>query len=251
MRGWLVAVTLACGAAWAVDARACGASAGGVAGACNVTDHDEETRPNFRLGAAVAYANTRLRFGNTKVDAERSVALANFDWRPTSALALRMGAGPVLGGGLTRSETYEFESGNVSALSGSWRVVEAKGARPFALLTLDVAAILARTSGGPGADPYRALDVRVGGIAGYPMTLGQTNLAFYRIGSRIWWSHLLAYCRIDWHGSLPLPSRRRPHGGHCAASRSVRRRCSAWRARPVRGPGNFVLRFILRSVDNQ
>src|SRR5260370_36291824 len=101
---------------------ACGASAGGAAGvsACSLDEHLESVRPKWRAGASYAYNSTALRLGGTRFDNTRSVVFATLDYRFTTAWALEVAAGSILGGMLgTGPERYDFDPGLLVAAGAS------------------------------------------------------------------------------------------------------------------------------------
>jgi hypothetical protein len=192
-------LALLCGAATVgaeSSARACGASGGGLAGvdACSLEEHEEETRPKFRVGAAGAYSWTALRFtGDKRVDEERGAALVAFDWRPTKRATLRLGVGPFLLGSLTYAGVrYDFDPGLVATAAVSLRAFDADGLRPFLIFDAELATTFTAThpssTGGP-SETYRAFDLRLGAAAGYPIAdLVAPYILARAFGGPVYWT---------------------------------------------------------------
>jgi len=148
-------------------ALACGAGAGGAAGisGCSLEEHDEESRPKWRVGASYAFTSTGLHFGGgLRVDEIRNSSIVALDYRPLSRLTLEVGAGAFDGGRITAPDArFGLEPGFVGSVGASWRLLDAKGAIPFVLLTGQFSYLSSSTSPGGG---YNAFDFRVGAAVG-------------------------------------------------------------------------------------
>lgn len=148
-------------------ALACGAGAGGAAGisGCSLEEHDEETRPKWRVGASYAFTSTGLHFGGgLRVDETRNSSIVALDYRPLSRLTLEVGAGAFDGGSITAPDArFGLEPGFAGLVGASWRLLDAKGAIPFVLLTGQFSYLSSSTSPGGG---YNAFDFRVGAAVG-------------------------------------------------------------------------------------
>lgn len=147
-------------------ARACGVTTGGAAGisGCSLKEHEEAARRKWHLGASYSFTSTALHFsGGQHFDEERHASLVTLDYRPSSTVTIQGGAGVFLGGHLsTPAGRYDFAPGFVSAIGASWRVVDARGAIPFVLLTLQISYATTTTQG----IGYNAFDARGGVIVG-------------------------------------------------------------------------------------
>ncbi len=158
------------GALWLCMARpahACGVTTGGAAGitGCSLSEHEEAARRKWRVGASYSFTSTALHFsGDQRLDEERHASLATLEYEPTRTLTLQGGAGVLLGGHLTSASgvRFDFSPGFVAAVGGSWRVLDAKGAIPFVLLTLQISYASTETEG----IGYNAFDARGGVVAG-------------------------------------------------------------------------------------
>lgn len=178
-------------------ALACGASTGGVAGlsACSVDEHEEEVRSKWHAGVSYSYTSTGVRFDNVRPDEIRHGALATLEASPFPRLSLQIGAGAILGGRMTiPGATYDVSPGALMVLGGSYRFVDAKGARPFVLATLGLTFSASQTKleGGAGTQAlYDAWDARGGLVVGWniarvvsPYVLGRA------FGGPVYWTYL-------------------------------------------------------------
>jgi hypothetical protein len=193
--GLTLFVVVAC-ASGARTARACGASGPGGIGvaACSLAEHDEETRPRWRVGAGYAFTSTTIRLsGDLHADEQRSGAVATLDYRPSARVTLQGGLGAVAGGVLVLGTArHAFDPGVAAVAGGSWRIVDADGATPFVLLGAQLAFTASTThehgAPAPPAIGYEALDVRLGATAGYPLARGVSLYALARtFGGPIFW----------------------------------------------------------------
>jgi len=186
-------------AALALPARAlaCGASAGGAAGvsACSLSDHLEESRPKWRVGAGYAYTSTALSFnGETRLDETRHIAFASLDYMWTPAWTFELSVGSILGGGLrSATSNYELRPGLLAAAGAAWRILEAEGARPFVLMTAQLAFVTASTkdsASASGSVRYTAIDGRVAASAGWPLWQTLTPYVLARaFGGPVFWEY--------------------------------------------------------------
>ncbi len=152
-------------------ALACGASAGGAAGisGCSLSEHEEEARLKWRIGADYSFTSTGLHFNSgLRVDEVRDASVVVLDYRPARRVTIEAGVGPFLGGSITTgSVRYAMSPGLVSVAGASWRVVDADGAIPFVLLTAQLSYVSSSTPGSPTGDVgYNAFDLRVGAAVG-------------------------------------------------------------------------------------
>jgi hypothetical protein len=152
-------------------ALACGAATGGAAGisGCSLSEHDEEARLKWRVGAGYSFTSTGVHFGGLRVDEVRNSADVALDYMPIPRLTLEAGAGPFLGGRMiTQGTHFEMGPGFAGAIGASYRVLDADGAIPFVLLTSQLSYVSSATEG----VGYNAFDLRLG------MAVGTT---FWRI----------------------------------------------------------------------
>jgi hypothetical protein len=144
---------------------ACGAATGGAAGisGCSLSEHDEESRLKWRIGAGYSFTSTGLHFGGLRVDEVRESSDVALDWRPIPRLTLEVGAGPFLGGHITtQGIRFDMSPGLASAIGASYRVLDADGAIPFVLLTSQISYVSSATEG----IGYNAFDLRLGVAVG-------------------------------------------------------------------------------------
>jgi hypothetical protein len=177
-----------------VRARACGASAGGVAGvsACSLEEHEEEVRKKWRVGAGGSHTSTAIRFGGgLTFDETRDVLLAVVDYRLSRNFTLEGGAGALVAGRLRTDGTeHEFSPGLAAAIGASWRVLDADVVRPLVLVTGQMAFVGASTrdSAGAARAGYKALDLRLGVLAGWPIVRMLTPYVLARaFGGPVFW----------------------------------------------------------------
>ncbi len=192
---WFLAVLLASASLWASApgrAYACGAGSGGAAGitGCSLAEHEEETRPKWRVGASYAFTSTGLHFdGGLRVDEIRNGSIVVIDYQPLRRLTLEAGVGPFLGGSITTPAVrYSLSPGLVSALGGSWRLLDADGAIPFVLLTAQLSYI---SSSAPQGVGYDAFDLRFGSVVGTTLWRLITPYVVGRLfGGPVYWRYL-------------------------------------------------------------
>jgi hypothetical protein len=175
-------------------ARACGVSTADGLSSCSLAEHEEETRPRWRVGASAAYTSTVIEFGNNLTAPEtRGSVVASLAYQPTPRLTWQLAAGSTVGGKLTTpTGTYDFSAGPTGAIGVSYRVV--KGTKPFVLLTSNFSFSAASTEA--GADPsaakvsYDAFDLRLGGLVGTTLWQLLSPYAVARVfGGPIYWQY--------------------------------------------------------------
>jgi len=163
----VVALAFACTlGSVAVEARACGVSANGVA-SCSLAEHQEAERPHWAVGVAGVATRTALRFDDSlRAEQRRYALLADLTYLPTRALALDFAAGAALGGALEAPNgKHEFSAGPALAVGLAWHVLDAPS--HFALLTSQLSFLTSRTQlGTEPSTAYTAFDLRVGGALG-------------------------------------------------------------------------------------
>lgn len=193
-------VGLVFGAAVALPARAlaCGASAGGAAGvsACSLSEHLESVRFRWRIAAGYAYTSTALRFGgDTRLDETRHIAFASLDYMATPTWTFEGGVGSILGGALrSAASEYKLSPGLLVSAGAAWRVLEADVARPFVVVTAQLAFVTSSTKdqASPSADSvhYTAADGRLGVSAGWPLWQTLTPYVLARaFGGPVFWEY--------------------------------------------------------------
>lgn len=177
-------------------ADACGASGPGGVGVagCSLAEHEEEARLRWRVGAGYAYTSTAIRLsGDRRADEQRSAAVVTVDWRPSARVTLQAGLGALFGGGLDLGASrHVFAPGFEAVAGASWRVVDAAGARPFVLLSTQLAFSASTTKerdvAGATDVGYEAFDLRVGAAAGYTIARTLSAYALARaFGGPIFW----------------------------------------------------------------
>jgi hypothetical protein len=194
-RRWFLALLLTGASLWASApgrAYACGAGSGGAAGitGCSLAEHEEEERPKWRVGASYAFTSTGLHFDSgLRVDEVRNGSIVVVDYQPLRRLTLEAGVGPFLGGSITTPAVrYSLSPGLVSALGGSWRLIDADGAIPFVLLTAQLSYISSSTPQDVG---YNAFDLRFGAVVGTTLWHLITPYVVGRaFGGPVYWRYL-------------------------------------------------------------
>jgi opacity protein-like surface antigen len=174
------------GTAWA-----CGVSGPDGVAACSLAEHEEATRPRWRLGASGVYTSTALRFsGATRAEQTRSALLATVAYQPSTRLSLHAGAGAELGGRLSLPDgDHTFDPGLHLQAGASWRALG--GGPPFVVLTSLLSFSSARTTHpGQSSAAYQALDLRVGAIAGVTLWNALSPYATARLfGGPVFWRY--------------------------------------------------------------
>jgi hypothetical protein len=161
-----------------------------------MAEHEEATRPKWRVGLGYGFASTAIRFDDdSRFDQTRSSALATLDYAATRRWTFELGAGSLLFGHLERNGIrYKFSPGVLALLGASWRVLDADGARPFVLLQ-DQLAFVAASTKESGADDaaaigYAALDERLGGLVGWTYQGVVSPYALARVfGGPVFWRY--------------------------------------------------------------
>jgi hypothetical protein len=171
------------------SARACGVSGPGGVEACSLEEHDDAARPKLRVGASALYTATSIDFGGGLRAAEtRSAVLASVSYFPSTKVSLQAGLGATLGGHLVANGVgYDLADGPTAALGASWRVLDAEDARPFVVLT---ALLSFEATTTPGSIGYEALDLRLGGVAGWTLARVVSPFVAARVfGGPVYWRY--------------------------------------------------------------
>ncbi len=176
------------------QARACGVSTADGLSSCSLAEHEEETRPRWRLGASASYTSTAIEFGSNLTAPEtRGSVIASLAYQPTPRLTWQLAAGSTVGGRLTTpAGTYDFSAGPTGAVGASYRLVQ--GTKPFVLLTanLSFSAATTQASGAPSGPrvSYDAFDLRVGGLVGTTLWQVLSPYAVVRaFGGPVYWQY--------------------------------------------------------------
>jgi hypothetical protein len=179
------------------NAFACGASTGGVAGlsACSVDEHEEEIRPKWRVGESYSYTSTGIRFDDVRPDQTRLANIVTLETMPFPQLDIQLGAG-VIDSQVMMTPGARYNSpdlGVVMVLGGSYRLLDAKGARPFVLATVGLTMSSTRTEMEGGAQTraqYTAFDARGGGAVGWNIAHVLTPYVLGRVfGGPVYWMY--------------------------------------------------------------
>jgi hypothetical protein len=174
-------------------AHACGVSTPDGLSSCSLAEHEEETRPRWRTGAAGLYTSTTIDFGGgLHTDETRGSLVASLAYQPTKRLTVQLAAGSTLGGHLdTPAGVYEFSPGPTGAAGASYRL--RAGTKPFVILTANLSFSAASTqlSGGTGPKvSYDAFDLRGGALAGTTLAGVLSPYAVVRaFGGPITWQY--------------------------------------------------------------
>jgi hypothetical protein len=151
--------------------QACGVSGPDGVWSCSLSEHEEEERPRWTVGANASYTATRLRFGQgLQAVNKRSALVATASYAPTAALTLRASAGAGLTGSLrTMDEVHDLDVGPTAAIGAGYRV---RAQNPFVLLSAVLSFASARTSQQTYAvrsARYTAFDLRLGAALGWSL----------------------------------------------------------------------------------
>jgi hypothetical protein len=174
-------------------AHACGVSTADGLSACSLAEHEEETRPRWRTGAAGLYTSTTIDFGGgLRSDETRGSLVASLAYQPTKRLTVQLAVGSTLGGHLdTPAGVYEFSPGPTGAAGVSYRLLP--GTKPFVILTANLSFSAASTqlSGGTSAKvSYDAFDLRGGALVGTTLWGLLSPYAVVRaFGGPIYWQY--------------------------------------------------------------
>ncbi len=190
----LVLVFVAAGVT-AQPARACGVSTADGLSSCSIEEHEEETRPRWRVGAAGLITSTTIDFGNFHGDETRGAVTGSLAYQPTRRLTFQLAAGSTVGGHLdTPAGVYDFSPGPTVALGASYRLVQ--GVKPFVILTANLSFSDAETrASNPDAasnspSRYDALDLRAGALVGTTLWHLLSPYAVVRaFGGPVYWSY--------------------------------------------------------------
>ena len=177
-------------------ARACGVSTADGLSSCSLEEHEEETRPRWRAGAAGLYTSTVIDFGNFRSAETRGSVTASLAYQPTRRLTFQLAAGSTVGGHIdTPAGVYDFSPGPTVALGASYRLIQ--GTRPFVILTANLSFSDAEThlSGADAASNpqgnvrYDAADLRGGVLVGTTLWRLVSPYAVVRaFGGPVYWS---------------------------------------------------------------
>jgi len=173
-------------------ARACGVSTADGLSSCSLAEHEEETRPRWRLGASASYTSTAIDFGSFRSPETRGSAIASLAYQPTPRWTLQLAAGSTLGGHLvTPAGQYDFSAGPTAAIGASWRAVP--GTKPFVILTSNLSfstATTEPTGAAPAASRYTAFDLRLGVLVGTTIARVLSPYAVGRVfGGPVYWAY--------------------------------------------------------------
>jgi hypothetical protein len=173
--------------------RACGVSTADGLSSCSLEEHEEETRPRWRSGAAGLYTSTTIDFGGgLHSDETRGSLVASLAYQPTKRFTVQLAAGSTVGGHLdTPTGVYQFSPGPTAAAGVSYRLLP--GTKPFVILTANLSFSAASTdlSGGTGAKvSYDAFDLRGGALVGTTLSRVLSPYGVVRaFGGPIYWQY--------------------------------------------------------------
>jgi hypothetical protein len=174
-------------------ARACGVSTADGLSSCSLAEHEEETRPRWRLGASGSYTSTAIDFGTIRSPETRGSVIASLAYQPTRRWTLQLAAGSTVGGHLvTPAGQYDFSAGPTAAIGASWRAVP--GTKPFVILTSNLSFSAAKTEptgAATGASVgYDAFDLRLGALVGTTIAQVLSPYAVGRVfGGPVYWQY--------------------------------------------------------------
>ncbi|MBK7402109.1 MAG: hypothetical protein IPJ34_39170 [Myxococcales bacterium] len=117
----------------AVDADACGLSPpigpNGLPGVCR----GESSTVRVRVGLSVGGTATKIKFGDERADLLQGATVATLDVSPLDALTLSGAFGAALGGRVDfREVRHDLRPGYLGGLGVSYRLLDGRGALPFA-----------------------------------------------------------------------------------------------------------------------
>jgi hypothetical protein len=198
VRAFGLAVAFVAATFAAVAARACGVSTADGLSSCSLEEHDEETRPRWRAGAAGLYTSTAIDFGGFRGDETRGSVIASLAYQPTRRLTFQLAAGSTVGGHLdTPTGIYDFSPGPTAAMGASYRLVQ--GTKPFVILTANLSFSDAETqlsaadaASNPGVPDvrYDAFDLRGGVLVGTTLWRMLSPYAVVRaFGGPVYWQY--------------------------------------------------------------
>ncbi len=194
MRVLILVLVFAAAAVAAPAARACGVSTADGLSSCSLEEHEEETRPRWRVGAASLYTSTVIDFGNFRSAETRGSVIASLAYQPTRRLTFQLAAGSTVGGHIdSPAGVYDFLPGLTVAIGASYRLIQ--GTRPFVILTANLSVSDAETqlSGAYAASNsevrYDAADLRGGVLVGTTLWRLLSPYAVVRaFGGPVYWS---------------------------------------------------------------
>jgi hypothetical protein len=196
VRAAVIPLTFVAALAAATAARpadACGVSTADGLSACSLAEHEEQTRPRWRTGAAGLYTSTTIDFGGSlHTDETRGSLVASLAYQPTRRFTIQLAAGSTLGGHLdTPAGVYQFSPGPTGAAGVSYRLVP--GTKPFVILTANLSFSAASTELSGGTDAkvsYDAFDLRGGALVGTTLWSVLSPYAVVRaFGGPIYWQY--------------------------------------------------------------
>jgi hypothetical protein len=173
--------------------RACGVSTADGLSSCSLAEHEEETRPRWRLGVSGSYTSTAIHFGVVSSPETRGSVIASLAYQPTQRWTLQLAAGSTVGGHLiTPAGQYDFSAGPTAAIGASWRAVP--GTKPFVILTSNLSFSAANTEPtGAATGPtvaYDAFDLRLGALVGTTIAKALSPYAVVRVfGGPVYWQY--------------------------------------------------------------
>jgi hypothetical protein len=179
----------------ASPARACGVSTADGLSSCSLEEHEEETRPRWRLGASSVYTSTGIDFGSLHAGETRGSVVAALAYQPTKRFTMQLAAGATVGGHLdTPAGQYDFSPGPTVALGGSYRLLT--GTKPFVILTANLSFSAATTALNGASGPattnisYDAFDLRAGVLVGTTLWQLLSPYAVVRaFGGPVYWTY--------------------------------------------------------------
>jgi len=189
----VVPVAIAAALAAAPRARACGVSTADGLSSCSLAEHEEETRPRWRLGASASYTSTSIDFGSFQSPETRGSVIVSLAYQPTPRWTMQLAAGSTVGGHLvTPAGQYDFSAGPTAAIGASWRAVP--GTKPFVVLTSNLSFSTTRTEANGavpvGSTSYTALDLRLGVLVGTTLARVLSPYAVGRVfGGPVYWAY--------------------------------------------------------------
>jgi len=189
----LIAVAFAATVAAAPRARAGGVSTADGLSSCSLAEHEEETRPRWRLGVSGSYTSTAIDFGAVSSPETRGSVIASLAYQPTPRWTLQLAAGSTVGGHLdTPAGRYDFSAGPTGAIGASWRAVP--GTKPFVILTSNLSFSTATTeptgAAAGSSVRYDALDLRLGALVGTTIAGVLSPYAVGRVfGGPVYWQY--------------------------------------------------------------
>ncbi|HMF44929.1 MAG TPA: hypothetical protein VKQ32_29865 [Polyangia bacterium] len=189
----VVAATVLASLAAPPRARACGVSTADGLSSCSLAEHEEETRPRWRLGASGSYTSTAIVFGAFRSPETRGSVIASLAYQPTRRWTLQVAGGSTVGGHLvTPGGQYDFAAGPTAAIGASFRAVP--GTKPFVILTSNLSFSTAKTEpiGAAAAanGGYTAFDLRIGAMVGTTIAQLLSPYAVARVfGGPVYWTY--------------------------------------------------------------